>query len=76
MVEFFGRIESNSVRNGNQVTVFTIPAFSERLARRRAQTNARLKDLANAEIDSIENIGGTDLPGQNLYEVTVISQRV
>lgn len=76
MVEIFGRIESNAVRNGSQVTVFAIPAFSERLARRRAQANARLKDLADAEIDSIENLGGTDLPGQNLYEVTVISQRI
>lgn len=76
MVEIFGRIESNAVRNGNQVTVFAIPAFSERLARRRAQANANLKDLADPQIDNIEVVGQGDIPGQSIYNVTILSQRV
>lgn len=76
MVEIFGRIERNIIRNGNQVTTFIIPAFSERLARRRTRANIRLKNLENADIDSIEPLESGDIPGQTLFEVTVISSRV
>lgn len=76
MVDIFGRIESNTVRNGNQVTTFAIPAFSEELARRRANANARLKDLQDPQIDDVEEVGQGSIPGQSIYNVTILSQRV
>lgn len=75
MVELFGAVKTSMTEDGQQVTVFQIPAFTARLARRRARTNSRLKSLENAEVESVDEIGSGQIPGQQVYEVTVISSR-
>lgn len=75
MVQFFGRTEATDVRNGQLITVFRIPAFSEGMARRRANLNVRAKSLNNASIESIEQVAQGDLPGQGIYDATIISAR-
>lgn len=75
MVEIFGRIEEQRVENGQQYTDFIIPAFSKRLAKQRAMQNARLKDYTSPEVDETENIGSGSIPGQTIYQVTVVSDR-
>lgn len=75
MVRFFGETESTDVQNGTLTTVFRIPAFSQSMVRRRADLNIRAKDLANASIDNVEQVGQGDIPGQTIYDVTITSDR-
>lgn len=73
MVQVFGTVEQSFSEEENQFTVFRIPAFSERLARRRGGANARIKGLSNFEVTNIEQVGQGDVPGQKLFDVTVQS---
>ena len=75
MVQFFGHTESTDVQDNQLISVFRIPAFSESMARRRSQVNIRAKDMVNANIDSIEQVATGDIPGQKIYDVTVVSDR-
>lgn len=75
MVQFFGRTESTDVEGDQLTSVFRIPAFSQEMARRRAQINIRAKDLQNAEIASMEEAQSGDIPGQTIYDITVESDR-
>lgn len=75
MAKVFGSVQTSMTREGQQITVFHIPAFTKRLAQRRAKFNSRVKDLANPDIESIEKVGEGELPRQGVYEVTVISSR-
>lgn len=75
MVEIFGRIESSESRNGTQVITFRIPAVSKRLATRRAKMNSRLKGIPDFNVNDTEKVGNAGIPGQSIYDVTVISER-
>lgn len=75
MVQIFGTVEKSVVQNGQQTTVFRIPALTETGARQRAKGNARIKGLNNFRVDNVNNVGSGDLPGQKLFDVRVISQR-
>jgi len=73
MVQVFGTIESSTVRDGMQITVFRIPAFSDTGARQRAKANARLKGMGSSEVNLVEKVGPADVPGQTLHDVTVVA---
>lgn len=75
MVQFFGHTESTDVQDNQLISVFRIPAFSEEMARRRARLNSRAKDMVNADIDSLEQVGSGDIPRQSIYDVTIVSDR-
>lgn len=75
MAEIFGGVKTSMTEDGQQVTIFHIPAFSAGNARRRARANIRLKRLQNADVESVDEIGSGQIPGQSVYEVTVISSR-
>lgn len=65
MVEVFGTLEKSVSRNGVTELTFTIPALSERGARRRSKINARLKGVSNREIQSSSKVS------DRRYRVTV-----
>mgnify|MGYP006273254443 CR=1 FL=1 len=75
MVEIFAVQEPTRTEEGNIIAPFRVPAVSERLARRRAIANARLKGWKSPSVQEVEEIASGDVPGQSIYEVTVISQR-
>jgi hypothetical protein len=75
MAEIFGRVESSETRNGNKVTTFRIPAISGKMATRRAKMNARLKGIKNYDVNEPEIVGDGDIPGQSIYDVTLVSER-
>lgn len=74
MVQIFGSVERSVTQNGQQITVFRIPAFSKTGARQRAKANARIKGLSGASVDRAENVGSADIPGQKLFDVRMTSQ--
>lgn len=71
MVELFGQVESSESIDGEVEMVFRIPAFSRRIARRRAMVNGQVKGIEDAEITSVEAIDQGEIPGQNIFNVTV-----
>lgn len=73
MVQFFGNVERSTTQNGQQITVFRIPAFSKSIARQRAKANARIKGLSGFSLDTVQKVGSTDLPGQSFYDVTIVA---
>ena len=68
MPEIFGRIERNRVEDGEQHTVFFIPAVTKTGAIGRARGNARLKGLRNFTVTETESVSGG-------WEITVTAQR-
>lgn len=75
MAQFFGSIERSTTENGKHIAVFRIPAFSKSIARQRAKGNARIKGLKEFEIVNVENVGSSDVPGQNLFDIRVEADR-
>lgn len=75
MVQIIGELESSQTVNGTLVQVFNIPAFSERMARRRASANSRAKGLEGGEVTEVEVESQGSLPGQSIYKVRVESPR-
>lgn len=75
MVQIFGTVEKSFTEEDSQFTTFRIPAFSKTLARQRGRANARIKGLTNFQVDSVEEVGSADVPGQTLYDVTLESDR-
>lgn len=75
MAQFFGQTESSETRNGVQVTTFRVPALSKRLATRRAKMNSRMKGMSNFRVEDTEEVESADIPGQTIYDITVISER-
>lgn len=75
MVQLFGSVETSTIIDDTLVTEFRIPAFSRRIARQRARSNARLKGFEGAEVTGVEELKTGDLPGQTIYLVEVESLR-
>lgn len=75
MVEVLTVQEPTAVENGSVITTFRVPALSERVARRRAKVNSRLKGLDNPEIREVTEVASGDIPGQMIYEINVVTRR-
>lgn len=75
MAQFTTRVERSFIRNGSSLTEFSVPAVSESLARRNALLNARAKGKEGPEVIEVENVGGSGVPGRDLFIVTVESAR-
>lgn len=75
MAQFTTKVERSFIRNGTDVTEFSVPAVNESIARRNALANSRLKGKEDPEIIEIENLGGSGVPGRSLFLVTVESAR-
>ena len=57
-----------------EIVMFRIPAFSQQGARQRARANARVKGMKGGKVDTIDDVGSADIPGQQLYYVTLVSE--
>lgn len=66
-------VERNYIENSQQNTVFSVPALTKGMARRRVRLAARVKGLQNPQIGAAEELRDSGNPGQKVYEVTVIS---
>lgn len=75
MVELFGWIEDTTSTGDEIETVWRIPAQSERMARRQAKANQRIKDASGSEVTSVTRVRSGDLPGQSIYQVETVSER-
>lgn len=73
MAQVFGVVEKSYEQNGQQHTVFSIPAFSKTGAKRRAKINARIKGINSFSVGSISTIGSGSVPGATVYEVDIVS---
>lgn len=75
MVEIFGKVKRSEILNGQQEVVYRVPAFSERIARRRAAINSRIKGFEDFEIVSVRNVGSGNIPGQKLFDIATTIPR-
>lgn len=75
MAKIFGSVEKSVVKNGKMMTVFRIPAFSKTLVKQRGKANSKVKGLDNYEVRNVETVGRGDIPGQKVFDVTVVSDR-
>lgn len=75
MAQFTIKVERSFLRDGLEIFEFSVPAINERLARRGAIRQATIKGMENPEIEDIENIGSSGVPGRDLFIVTVAGER-
>jgi hypothetical protein len=76
MVEITGTLQSSRLlENGDQRTVWTIPALSKTGAKQRARANSRVKGNSPDQISDPEVVRQGQIPGQKIYEVAVTTER-
>lgn len=75
MVEITGNVITSNLTDDEFRIAFKIPAFSKRVARRRALTSARVKGMNQPEVTSVETIRSGDIPGQTIFRVDVVGDR-
>lgn len=74
MVDIFGQTKSSKRENGTHTIIYRIPAFSQGVAKRRANINSRVKGMDDFHISNIDRVGDGDLPGQGIFEITIDSE--
>lgn len=75
MVEIIGTLKGTEQEDSVIRDQWRIPALSSNTARIQARANSRFKGRNSPEIEEISTIGSGDIPGQNIYEVIVVSER-
>lgn len=75
MVEIFGSVVESRSDNGRVRMTFEIPAFSKRIAQRRAKRNMSSKGMNDVSVRDIRGVKSTNVPGQSVYTITVSGSR-
>lgn len=75
MVSVTGTLIRSVIEDETEVMEWEIPAFSQRGAIGRARANARIKGMSNITVESSQEVGQGDIPGQSFYRVEVSSPR-
>jgi len=73
MPQIFGVVEKSYQKDGQQITVFRIPAVSKTIAKQRAKINARIKSLSGSSVSSVNQAGKSSIPGFKLFDVEITS---
>jgi len=75
MVDIFGSVIESQSQNGKVRMTFEIPAFSKRIAKRRAKRNMSSKGLGETSVRDVRGVRSTNIPGQSVYTITVSGRR-